>query len=70
MRFDLFDVGEDVRPRFRAAAAYSFFQHVYVLGGIDDILNDESSDFFFGVMLRFNDEDLKTVLTAAPAPSF
>jgi phospholipid/cholesterol/gamma-HCH transport system substrate-binding protein len=70
LKADLFDVGEDVRPRVRAAAAYSFFQYVYVLGGIDDILNDESSDFYFGVMLRFNDEDLKTILSTAPSPSF
>ena len=69
LKFDLFDVGEDVRPRVRAAAAYSFFQSLYILGGIDDILNDESSDFYFGVMLRFNDEDLKTILSVAPAPS-
>lgn len=65
-RFDAFDFGEDVNPRLRSAVAYSFLQHLYIVAGADDILNDTTRDFFFGAQLRFNDEDLLTILSAAP----
>lgn len=70
IKVDLFDFGEDVNPRLRTAIAYTFFQYIYFIGGTDDVLNDETRDFYFGLALRFNDEDLVTILSAAPAPSF
>jgi phospholipid/cholesterol/gamma-HCH transport system substrate-binding protein len=30
--------------------------------GVDDIINTDRTDYFFGLQLRFNDEDLKRVL--------
>lgn len=69
IRFDVFDFGEDVNPRLRSSFAYSFFQYIYLLGGVDDILNDDTSDVFFGAFLRFNDEDLLTILAAGPSIS-
>jgi hypothetical protein len=43
------------------------------VAGVDDVLNDTTSDtpqgsgrdFFFGAMLRFNDQDLKSILPFA-----
>lgn len=69
IRFDLFDFGEDVNPRLRTSFAYSFLQYIYLVAGADDVLNDETSDLFFGAMLRFNDEDLLTILAAGPSIS-
>lgn len=69
IKLDAFDFGEDVNPRLRVAFAYTFFQYLYVLGGIDDMLNDNTQDFFFGMALRFDDQDLKTILTTTGAPS-
>ena len=58
---DAFAVGEQSYPRLRTRLAYEVVQRFWILGGIDDVLND-SSDFFMGAMLRFNDEDLKSIL--------
>jgi len=59
---DVFAVGEQTFPRFRARLAYEIVQRLWILGGIDDTLNESSRDFFLGAMLRFNDEDLKSIL--------
>lgn len=68
---DLFDFGTDVNPRFRAQAAYEFFEYAYIMGGIDDIFNDDRRDYFFGIGLSFDDEDLKALIstTGVPAPN-
>lgn len=81
---DVFDASFDQYPRVKLAAAYEVFRHVYVLGGVDELLNTPTNlaiikgtsqvpvqfdtfrygrDFFFGGMLRFNDEDLSALLT-------
>lgn len=70
LRFDAFDFGEAANPRLRMGASYSPIQYFFLVGGVDDILNDETFDFFLGLMVRFNDEDLITILASSPSPSF
>jgi phospholipid/cholesterol/gamma-HCH transport system substrate-binding protein len=81
---DVFDASWDQYPRVKLAAAYELFHHIYVLGGIDELINHPNQlpiiqgasgvpvqfnefhygrDFFFGGMLRFNDEDLSALLS-------
>jgi phospholipid/cholesterol/gamma-HCH transport system substrate-binding protein len=81
---DVFDASFDRYPRVKVTAAFELFRHLYVLGGVDELVNapDEFSiikgtsdvpiqfdefvfgrDYFFGAMLRFNDEDLAALLT-------
>jgi phospholipid/cholesterol/gamma-HCH transport system substrate-binding protein len=62
LRSDLFGFGENVRPRWREHLSYEFVKRMWVVLGIDDILNRDRTDYFFGAQLRFNDEDLKTIL--------
>jgi phospholipid/cholesterol/gamma-HCH transport system substrate-binding protein len=66
---DLFDFSANVWPRLKVLAAWQFFSRLYVVGGIDDALNNRpidgsagGRDYFIGGQLRFNDEDLKTLL--------
>ena len=66
---DLFSFDADVNPRLKAWGVYTFFTHLYVAAGIDDVWNDENTDFFIGAGITFNDEDLKAMLTTAPVPS-
>ena len=66
---DLFAFDGNVNPRMRAWGQYNFLSHVYLKAGIDELWNKDFTDFYMGFGIRFNDEDLKTVLTAAPAPS-
>jgi phospholipid/cholesterol/gamma-HCH transport system substrate-binding protein len=81
---DVFDASFDSAPRVKLAAAFELFRHLYVLGGVDELLNKPDTlqiirggsevpiqfdtfrfgrDYFFGGMLRFNDEDLAALLT-------
>jgi phospholipid/cholesterol/gamma-HCH transport system substrate-binding protein len=66
LRQDLFGFGEQISPRWRVALAYEFVRKLWLLGGVDDILNADRRDYFVGLQLRFNDKDLKTVLPFVP----
>jgi phospholipid/cholesterol/gamma-HCH transport system substrate-binding protein len=59
---DLFGFGEEVQPRYRVFVAYEFIHRLWLLGGVDHTFQPELRDYFLGLMLRFNDEDLKTIL--------
>jgi len=65
IRQDLFGFGEQIVPRWRVALSYEFIRKLWLLGGVDNILSDDRRDYFFGLQLRFNDEDLKSVLPFA-----
>ncbi len=66
-------------PRLRALATWSFLNHLYISGGVDDALNErteppeglperQARDFFVGGGLFFTDEDLKALLTTVGVP--
>ena len=67
---DLFDTLFNTYPRLQGRAAIAVLGHtLYVVGGVDDILNRRAKfgssggfDFFLGGQLVFNDEDLKSLL--------
>lgn len=64
---DFFGFGESLNPRWRVALAYEFIRKLWLLGGVDHILSDDRRDYFIGLQLRFNDQDLKTILPFAPS---
>jgi len=66
LRQDLFGFGEELSPRWRIALTYEFIRKLWLIGGVDDILNSDRRDYFVGLQLRFNDRDLKTILPFAP----
>ncbi len=66
---NLYAFSANVNPRFKVWAMYTFFTHLYIAAGIDEVLNDELTDVFVGAALRFTDDDLKAIFTAAPTPS-
>ena len=59
---------EVVLPRWRVSLAYEFIPRLWLLGGVDDIFSATRRDYFVGMQLRFNDEDLKTILPFAKTP--
>ncbi len=63
---DLFGFGEVVIPRWRLSLGYEFVRRIWLLGGVDDVFSPDRRDYFIGLQLRFNDEDLKTILPFAP----
>lgn len=68
LKQDLFGFGEVVLPRWRVSLGYEFVNRLWLIGGVDQILSDTSRDYFVGAQLKFNDEDLKTILPFAPSP--
>jgi phospholipid/cholesterol/gamma-HCH transport system substrate-binding protein len=66
VRQDLFGFGEIVLPRWRVSLGYEFVHRLWLIGGVDDILSDSRRDYFVGAQLKFNDEDLKTILPFVP----
>jgi phospholipid/cholesterol/gamma-HCH transport system substrate-binding protein len=68
LRQDLFGFGEVVLPRWRLSLGYEFVNRLWLLGGVDDVFSDTRRDYFVGMQLKFNDEDLKTILPFAPSP--
>jgi phospholipid/cholesterol/gamma-HCH transport system substrate-binding protein len=42
--------------------SYEFIKHLWLLGGVDYLFDPTLRDYFLGLQLRFNDEDLKTIL--------
>ena len=67
LRQDLFGFGETLTPRWRISLGYEFLRKLWLLGGVDDILNEDRRDYFVGLQLRFTDQDLKTILPFVPA---
>jgi phospholipid/cholesterol/gamma-HCH transport system substrate-binding protein len=59
---DLFGFSVEPQPRYRAYLAYEFLQRLWLIGGVDQIFLPAARDYFLGLQLRFNDEDLKTIL--------
>ena len=65
LRSDIFGFGENVRPRWREHLGFEFVKRMWLVMGVDDIINPDRRDYFFGGQLRFDDEDLKTILPFA-----
>jgi len=65
LKQDIFGFGEQLIPRWRISLGYEFISKLWLLGGVDDIINGDRRDYFVGLQLRFNDEDLKTILPFA-----
>lgn len=70
MLFDANQFGIEARnPRMKILALFEPMKHVYLHGGVDDFLNQGTTDYFIGAGVRFNDEDIKTLLITGGFPS-
>jgi phospholipid/cholesterol/gamma-HCH transport system substrate-binding protein len=75
IKLDLFDFRTNTYPRLKILAALEFYKHIWIVGGVDDVINGRQPgtggftgrDYFFGIQLTFNDEDLRALLTVGGA---
>ncbi len=58
---DIFEFGRRVFPRLRIRAGFELIKRLWLLAGIDDTINP-GRDYFVGLQLRFDDEDLKPLI--------
>lgn len=67
--FEAFDFDTDRDPHLKVFAEYELLKHVYLSAGWDDFVSDEGNESpFIGFSIRFEDDDLKYLLTSAPLP--
>ncbi len=65
---DLFDFTAAENPRLRSYGTYKFLTFAYLAGGVDDVINPDRRDYFVGAGIRFDDEDLRALLTTTGIP--
>ena len=69
LSFEAFDFGEDRRAHLKAGAEYQIFKHFYLSAGWDDFISDRNNrSLYGGFSIRFEDDDLKYLLTTTPIP--
>ncbi len=66
---DFFEIDGTSYPRIRVRASVQLLRTFWLLGGVDDVINGGSRDYFFGAALRFDDQDLKGLLPFAGVAS-
>jgi len=67
--FEAFDFDTDREPHLKVFGEYELLKHVYLSAGWDDFLSDEGNESpFIGFSIRFEDDDLKYLLTSVPIP--
>lgn len=62
-----FDREEDLAPQLRFATRFRLNDHLYLLGGLDDFLEDDRDSIFVGAGVRWSDEDLKYLIGSVPS---
>ncbi len=67
LTFEAFDFGRDGHPpHLKLSARWHFLKFFYLTGGLDDFIDTKGlSDYFLGAGLRFQDDDLKYLLSPA-----
>ena len=58
---DIFEFGRRIWPRLRVRAGFEIVKRFWLIAGIDDAINP-TRDYFVGLQLRFDDEDLKPLI--------
>ena len=69
LTFEAFDFDTDKDPHLKIFADYRLFKHLYLTAGWDDLVSDEGNESpFVGLSIKFEDDDLKYLLTSTPIP--
>jgi phospholipid/cholesterol/gamma-HCH transport system substrate-binding protein len=69
LSLDAFDFSSDRRAHLKTGVEYQLFKHVYLSAGWDDFISNQgNSSPFAGISIRFEDDDLKYLLTTTPIP--
>ncbi len=58
---DLFEFGRRIYPRLRIRAGFELLRRFWLVAGVDNVIN-RGRDYFVGLQLRFDDEDLKPLI--------
>lgn len=69
LTFEAFDFDPDRNPHLKGYAEYRLMKHLFISGGWDDFISNQGySSPFVGLSIKFEDDDLKYLLTTTPIP--
>lgn len=69
LSFEAFDFSSDRRAHLKTGVEYRLLKHLYLTAGWDDFISDQDNrSFYGGIAIRFEDDDLKYLLTTTPIP--
>jgi len=69
LTFEAFDFSDDERrAHLKGYGEWRLLKYLYLTAGWDDFINKDNRSPFVGFSIRFEDEDLKYLLTSAPIP--
>jgi len=69
LTFEAFDFDPDRNPHLKGYVEYKLLKHLFISGGWDNFISNEGrSTPFIGLSIKFEDEDLKYLLTSTPIP--
>jgi phospholipid/cholesterol/gamma-HCH transport system substrate-binding protein len=71
LKFSLeaFDFSKERRAHLKAGVEYQLFKHLYLSAGWDDFISDQDNrSIYGGISIRFEDDDLKYLLSSTPIP--
>jgi phospholipid/cholesterol/gamma-HCH transport system substrate-binding protein len=67
--FEAFDFSDDERrAHLKGYGEWRLLKYLYLTAGWDDFINKDSRSPFVGFSIRFEDDDLKYLLTSTPIP--
>lgn len=61
---DAWDFNGESNGHLKASASYDFFKHLFLVGGGDDLADKDRRSLFVGGGIKFEDDDLKYLLTS------
>ena len=71
LSLEAFDFDKSDNPHLKGGATLYFTRYFFLSGGMDDIISDTNMEsIYLGLGLRFEDDDLKYLFSAAPPVSF
>jgi phospholipid/cholesterol/gamma-HCH transport system substrate-binding protein len=69
LSFEAFDFSYNRRAHLKTGLEYQLFKHLYLSAGWDDFISDQANrSVYGGVAVRFEDDDLKYLMSSAPIP--
>jgi phospholipid/cholesterol/gamma-HCH transport system substrate-binding protein len=69
LSFEAFDFGSERRAHLKTGVEYQLLKHLYLSAGWDDFISDQNNrSVYGGFSIRFEDDDLKYLLSTTPIP--
>lgn len=67
---EVYNFDRKYAPHIKLSANYNLYKYLFFTGGVDDVVSDRHRrSLMFGAGIKFEDEDIKYLLSSAPLPT-